>query len=280
MAAGVRGLVCVSILCWAAWGCAVLSPAPPPVAAVAAAAAPAADAARVLALTQNLLARERRLVGLQSDAVMKYQAGAQTLKARETISVRRAGRLRVEVMSPFGLALVLAASDGQLGIYDPSQNVFYRGRADAATLARFVRIPMDPGPAVRLLLGLMPQELAPDAIPSSVRRQDGLLVADYPLAGGGMEELGFAGGHLALVRLSGAGRGYQVRYSDYLDIGGLQFPHHLQAEFTAAGSRLDLRYERPIVNPALSDALFVLAPGAGAREVDLNSAGAGTGNNG
>lgn len=265
------------MLGWSAWGCASISPAPAP---LPVSAASAAEAARVLALTQDLLARERRLVGLQSEALMKYQAGAQSFKARETISVRRAGRLRVEVMSPFGPALVLAASDGQLGIYDPGQNVFYRGRADAATLARFVRIPMDPGPAVRLLLGLMPQELAPGSIPSSVRRQDGLLVADYPLAGGGTEELGFAGGHLALVRLSGAGRGYQVRYSDYLDIGGLQFPHHLQAEFSAAGSRLDLRYERPIVNPALSDALFVLAPGAGAREVDLNSAGAGTGNNG
>ncbi|HLH77838.1 MAG TPA: DUF4292 domain-containing protein [Candidatus Binataceae bacterium] len=266
------------MLAWLAWSCAVTAPAP----IVAPAAATSADAAQAQGLTRDLLARERRLVGLQTDAVMRYQAATGSLKARETISVRRSGRLRVEVMSPFGPALVLAASGGQLGIYDPGQNVFYRGRADAATLARFVRIPMDPGPAVRLLLGLMPQELAPDSIPSSVRRQDDLLVADYRLASGGTEELGFSGGHLALVRLSGVGRqaGYQVRYSDYLDIGGLQFPHHLQAEFAAAGARLDVRYERPIVNPALSDALFVLAPGAGAREVNLDSAGAGMGSNG
>lgn len=263
---------------WVAWGCAINAP----LSVTAPVAAPSSDAVQVQALTRDLLARERRLVGLQTDAVMKYQAGTDSFKARETVSVRRRGCLRVEVMSPFGPALVLAASEGKLGIYDPGHNVFYRGRADAATLARFARIPMDPGPAVRLLLGLMPQELAPDSIPSSVRRQDGLLAADYRLADGETEELGFAGGHLALVRLSGASAqaDYQVRYSDYRDIGGLQFPHHLQAEFAAAGARLDLRYERPIVNPALSNALFVLAPGAGAREVDLDSAGAGTGSNG
>ena len=56
-----------------------------------------------------LVERDRRLASVQSPAVMEYTAGDQHLKAKEEIVAKRPGNLRVEAMSPFGVALLLAA---------------------------------------------------------------------------------------------------------------------------------------------------------------------------
>ena len=57
---------------------------------------------------------------------------------------------------------------------------------------------------------------------------------------------------------------YEVRYSDYHDIGGVMFPYVVDASFPAAGSQVTFRYLRPIVNGAIPDSTFVLTPAPGA----------------
>jgi hypothetical protein len=219
-------------------------------------------------LTESLLQRERRIVAMQTDAVMAYTDAGKTVKARETIVTRRPSQLRVEALSPFGVALVVAAQSSQLTVYDPSSNTFYRGASDAATLERFARIPLQPRQAVRLMMGLMPDDGAVAHGPDAVRQEGDMLVASYRLPGGALQELGFRNGLLAMVRLRDSAQGgYEVRYGDYQDIGGLQFPHALKAEFAGPGTRLELRYSHLIINPALADNLFVLMPGAGAKQM-------------
>ena len=55
---------------------------------------------------------------------------------------------------------MVAASGGHLAIYEPSQNTFYRGASTADTLSRFARIPLPPREAIKLLLGLLPDDEA------------------------------------------------------------------------------------------------------------------------
>ncbi|MGA2411100.1 MAG: hypothetical protein ABSG46_12015, partial [Candidatus Binataceae bacterium] len=105
-----------------------------------------------LALAQ----RDKMILSMQTSAIMEYTGGGEHLKARETIVVRRPASVRVEVMSPIGVALVLAADAGQVAIFDPSKNTLLQGPATAATLDRYARIPMTPEAAVRLLMGLAP----------------------------------------------------------------------------------------------------------------------------
>jgi outer membrane lipoprotein-sorting protein len=223
-------------------------------------------------MTAALAERDRRLACVQSPAVMEYSAGDQHVKAKENIVAKRPGNLRVEAMSPFGVALLLAAQGPDLAIFEPAQNRFMRGQANADTLYKYVRIPMAPTDAVGLLLGLAPADFPLSANADSVSTDGGMIVATYGNAASGTRALGFTDGNLAMVRETGAdGRvNYEVRYSDYHDIGGVNFPYVVEATFPAASSHVTFRYLRPIVNGVIPDSTFVLTPAPGAILMNLS----------
>ena len=223
-------------------------------------------------MTAALAERDRRLACVQSPAVMEYTAGDQHVKAKEEIVAKRPGNLRVEAMSPFGVALLLAAQGEDLAIFEPAQNRFMRGQANADTLYKYVRIPMAPTDAVGLLLGLAPADFPLSADPDSVSTDSAMIVATYGNAASGTRALGFTDGNLAMVRETGAdGRvNYEVRYSDYHDIGGVNFPYVVEATFPTASSHVTFRYLRPIVNGVIPDSTFVLTPAPGATLINLS----------
>jgi outer membrane lipoprotein-sorting protein len=255
-------------------GCASVSPPPGP--------PPAPplklEASQFQHLTNVLIERARRLDAMQVEAVMDYAGGGQHVKVREQVAVKRPASLRVEALTPFGVAAVIAANGTTVAIYQPSDNTFYRGAATADTLSRFARIPLPPEQAVKLLMGLLPDDEAHYGAPTSVREEGDLLVGAYQLPAGNFDELGFADGQLRLVRTRGAaGGGYEVRYSDYRDIGGLQFAHHVEANFLNTGTHLDVKYSAVTVNPTLSDSEFVLVPQGTVRQIDLDQPAAAAG---
>ena len=88
--------------------------------------------------------RERSLHSIQTGAIMEYSAAdGHHFRTHEEIALARPASMRVEAVAPFGATMVLAANDaGRLTIFDPSKNVLMSGSANAATLERFVRIPL------------------------------------------------------------------------------------------------------------------------------------------
>ena len=162
-------------------------------------------------LTAALAERDRRLDSMQTPAVMEYTAGTRHMKAKEEITVKRPGNLRVEAMSPLGVALLLAAQGSELAIFEPGQNRFMRGQATADTLYRYVRIPMAPADAVGLLMGLAPPAFALDATADSVSYEGAMTIASYGNTASGTHELGFSDGNLAMVRETAARRRRQLR---------------------------------------------------------------------
>ena len=170
--------------------------------------------------------RERSLRSVQSGAIMEYSAAdGHHFRTHEEIALARPASMRVEAVAPFGATMVLAADDaGRLMIFDPSKNVLMSGGANAATLERYVRIPLAPPAAVDLLMGLAPDPAELATPPDSVSDTEGMTVALWHLADGGTRELGFTAGQLAMVRerdSAGAQR-YEVRYSDWRDTGGIE----------------------------------------------------------
>ncbi len=262
-----RGAVCAStlgaLICAAvllAAGCATVTPpAPPP-------SAPVQSAAELDPWLKALVRRDLELVSMQSGAVMEYTAADRHVKAREQIAAERPSSLRVEAMSPFGVALILAARGKQLKIFEPTEHKFIRAAADADTLDRYVQIPMEPAEAVGLLMGLVPDisRLAATA-PEAITSEGEMTVASWRDKMVGMREVGFQDGRLAMVRQRQSdGRVvYDVRYSEYRDIGGLMFAYLVDADFPLAGSHVTFRYERPIVNGAIAPSTFVLTPPPG-----------------
>lgn len=219
-----------------------------------------------------LAERDKQLDSMQTPLVMEYSAGDQHLKAREDVVVKRPANLRVEAMAPFGVALLLVAQGSQLAIFEPGQNRFMRGQATADTLFRYVRIPMAPADAVALLMGLAPPGFALNTSATSVANRDAMTVAIFAEPGSATRELGFSAGLLAMVRetLGGGRVNYEVRYSDYHDIGGVMFPYVIDAAFPMAGSRVKFRYLRPIINGDVPDSTFVLIPAKGATLINLS----------
>jgi hypothetical protein len=239
--------------------------------------APNEDASLPAKLAAALAERGRRLDSMQTPAVMEYTNPRHHLKVREQITIRRPQDLRIEAMSPFGVAMVLAARDSRLAIFRSSDNTLMRGAATADTLDRFAQVPLAPKPAVDLLMGLSPDDAILSAAPASVRVSDGLLVLSYVSSGGGTLELGFSQGQFAqdqLVmvrqRLAGGRVSYAVHYSDFQDIGGIMMAYQIEADFPLAQSTVKFSLQRPIVNGAVADSMFVLSPGPSTREIDLD----------
>ncbi len=129
------------------------------------------DIARAIELTHALAERDRGLDSMQTPAVMEYSNPEHHLKAREVITVRRPQDLRIEALSPFGVALVVAAKDSRLAIFRSSDNTLMHGAATADTLNRFAQVPLAPKPAVDLLLGLAPDLSLLSTTPESARNR-------------------------------------------------------------------------------------------------------------
>ena len=224
-------------------------------------------------MLKALAERERLLRSVQSGAIMEYTAAdGHHFRTHEEIALARPASMRVEAVAPFGATMVLAADDaGRLMIFDPSKNILMSGGANAATLERYVRIPLAPPAAVDLLMGLAPDPAELATPPDSVSDTDGMTVALWHLADGGTRELGFSAGQLAMVRErdSAGGQRYEVRYSDWRDAGGMSFPNKVEADFPA--SRITLRYEAPALNTTLAPALFVLTPAPGTRQISIDA---------
>ena len=235
-------------------------------------AAPVATKIDVSSLTRAMAERDRSLESLQTSAVMEYSNGDNHVKAREDIAVRRPASLRVEARSPFGVALIVAARDSQLQIFEPSKNTLMRGTADASTLARFARIPMAPRDAVGLLMGIVP-EAQSTAPPENVATQGDMTILSYEEAEGAHREVGFQDGELAMVRMRTAtgAIAFEIRYTDYHDIGAVMFAYKVDADFPLMATRVSFAYKRPIVNGKIADSMFTLTPN-GAKLVDIGTA--------
>jgi outer membrane lipoprotein-sorting protein len=226
------------------------------------------------ASASSLAKRDRLLTSLQTPAIMDYSGPSGHFKAREQLTARRPASLRVDAMSPLGIALVVAADDAKIAVFNPTDNTLTRGAASAATLARFTRIPMAPAHAVQLLLGLAPDNSILAATPSSFRTEAEMTILSYGADGALHYELGFSGGQLALVRERDAGgrMTYEVRYSDYRDIGAMKFPFEIQARFFASATTIKFHYLNPSIDRQIADSTFMLSPGPGTRLIELGFA--------
>ena len=226
---------------------------------------------RSLDLTNSLAERARSLDSLQTEAVMQYSAGGKSLKTHEELVVQRPDGLKVEARSAFGVELILAAHNGDLQIFDPSQNRFMTGTASADTLAKYVRIPMMPKDAVNLLLGLAPTGFDLNDPTAKLSEEGTMTVVSYASPDGTTRDLGFEDRNLVMVREAAPGgtTRYRVDYTDYHDIGGVMFPYRVAAEFPESQSRVSFHYRRPIINRQIPSSTFVLTPAPGATETHL-----------
>jgi outer membrane lipoprotein-sorting protein len=137
------------------------------------------DARRALAL---LAERYAEFTSMRALAEISLKRGAERQRVQGALLIRTPSSVRLEALSPFGPPLmVVTVHGGQIAAYDALKNVAHVGPADAETVAKILRLPLDADDLVSVLTGRFagPRDvrsaelLAPDATGPSLNLADG-----------------------------------------------------------------------------------------------------------
>lgn len=137
------------------------------------------DARRALAL---LAERYGEFTTMRALADVSLTRGSERQRAQGVVLIRAPRSVRLEALSPFGPPLmVMTVSDGQITAYNALKNEALVGPADAETISKVLRLPLEPDDLVSVLAGRFagPRDLrsaevvAADATGSSLEVVDG-----------------------------------------------------------------------------------------------------------
>jgi len=207
----------------------------------------------------------RRAATTSLRARARLRSGLAGVWAREAVVVRRPRGVRVDVLSPFGLALALGTDGTVLWAYPPDEGVRYEGPATPDNLSRFLGAPVRVDDLVDILLGVPPAR-RPVSPPVLRRPEQAFYRVDLPHTEG-LQALWFTSDNLELQRAE-EWRGdrllLRVRFGDYRDA----FPHSIDVEAPRTGVAANLRYGEIERNAVVDGAVFAPPPARQSLPID------------
>lgn len=207
-------------------------------------------------LLAGLEARRAAIRSLR--ARVQIRSGLAQVWAREAVVVERPRAVRVDVLSPFGLALALGTNGETLWVFPPEQRLRYEGAATPENLARFFGTAITSEDLVDVLLGLPPRRVPVAPLHAHVLR-DGSMRVVVPLATG-EQRLDFAGRPATVRRAEETRQGDLVMRIDFSDHRH-GFPWRMDVR-GAGGAAASLRYVEVEANVAIDAAVFRPPPAA------------------
>jgi len=191
-------------------------------------------------------------------ARVQMRSGLAQVWAREAVVVERPSAVRVDVLSPFGLALALGTDGETLWVFPPQERLRYEGSATPENLARFLGAAVSSADLVNVLLGMPPQRI-PSAPLRSEALADGMVRVVVPFPNG-EQRLEFAGRPAYVRRAEETRAGalvMRIDFDDYRD----GFPWRMDVR-GASGAAASLRYVTIEPNVAVDPAVFRPPPAA------------------
>jgi hypothetical protein len=214
-------------------------------------------------LLEAVEARRSATTSLRARA--RLRSGLAGVWAREAVVVRRPRGVRVDVLSPFGLALALGTDGTVLWAYPPDEGIRYEGPATPDNLSRFLGASVRVDDLVDILLGVPPVR-TPVSPPVLRRPEEAFYRLDLPHADG-LQALWFASDTLDLERAE-EWRNEQlvlrVRFDDYRDA----FPHSIDVEAPRTGVAANLRYVQVELNAVVDGTVFAPPPARKSLPID------------
>jgi hypothetical protein len=230
--------------------------------------APTGDLPKAIDLLDLLATRRSTLRGLRALARTSYVSPEESRRVRQLLVAARPDRLRLDFLSPFGVALVLAAGDGELAVYEPGERTFYRGAASAENLRDFVQVDLPVDSAVDVLL-VSPPML--DGEPGIVAR-DGYGVSLWQGYGNDVRVLWVdeALNPSRYEQRDGDGNVLmRVVYGEFARRNGVSVPSRIRIELPRDKRSVTIELRDIEVNPVLADGDFVLEVPGGSREIPI-----------
>ncbi len=223
-------------------------------------------------LLGRLAADRRRIRGLRTLADSEIDGPEGRLRSSEVLLVEPPARLRIEVLSTFGVAWVLATDGQALDVYSRQEETVYRGAPTRDLADHYLPVPLALADLTELLLGRPPSRAVAAVEPVSWEPETGLMRLVLRLQGGGLQTLWFDGARL-LRRAEERGWGdalrYDLRINAHRLVGSLLLPSDLTIRAPSA-VQVRLAYANSDVNPDLDPDLFRIPFVVGAREVRLD----------
>jgi outer membrane lipoprotein-sorting protein len=195
---------------------------------------------------------------------------------RQTFLWRRPAQLRLDTVSLFGQPIMtLVADPAQASIYYPQESTFLQGPATAATLSRFIRLPLDAEDVAPLLMGYI--RPSPEQQVSTIYLQTdaGMLLLRFLGSGERLIQDVWVDPDQWLPRrvihyMPRNEPAIDIAYSDFRPLAeAFAFPHALTIWILRAATEVRIQFLTVDLNPGLSPSLFHLSPPEGARIIPL-----------
>jgi len=209
--------------------------------------------------------RSEAINGLTAKLKTEVWRDGQRVRATQLVAVDGQGRLRIDVLSPFGQPLSTLVSDGaRLMIYSLEEQRFLIGASTPENLARLVPLKLDPSALSSLLRGAIPL-LAHDTATVAWDAEAGTHQLDLR-ASGQRQLIDLEPIALRVVRLRqwrGGALDLDGRFGDYSGTGDAIIPQRMRFESPGEALRVDIKVVDFTLNPALTESTFQLEPPRG-----------------
>jgi hypothetical protein len=221
------------------------------------------------------LAGEReRLRGLRTLADIDLASPEGRIRGSQVLVVEPPKRLRIELLSTFGVVWILATDGQGFDVYSREDDTVYRGTLRPGLLPHYLPIPLALDELTELLLGRPPPRDVESVEAVAWEPETGLVRLELQLDGGGTQTVWFDGSTGLLRRCeerqAGGAVRFDLRITAYRDFGETAVGSALTI-VAPHGVRVQLSYARSELNPAVPDDIFRLPHILGASEVDLDA---------
>jgi len=240
------------------------------------------DPARALA-TRGY--RPEAVLSLRAEAKIDQRGKQGRIKGRVLMFVERPNRVRFDVMTQFGPALVLTSDGGSFALSDFKEGRFLTGLACERNIARLVGVALSGDAVASVLLGDVPA--LPAASDSVSCSGSGGYAVERRATDGARQNIELAVHRddfgkppesqrselRAVTYWNAAGkRLYRVQYEDYRDVGGgsARLPFTVRIEDFAGKSDALLRFQSIDVNVKVPADAFVQTPGSGLKVEEVS----------
>ncbi|MBI3541055.1 MAG: DUF4292 domain-containing protein [Deltaproteobacteria bacterium] len=220
-----------------------------------------ASTLRLHDIFESIRQRNNAIQSLKAIASIHYGAhglGAFGSHSQAAIVARRPYYLRIDHLAEFGTLLAeVSISDGNLTIYWPNENQYFKGLAGEEELARYLSVALDPDKVVNLITSVIPLEKEADY--RMIAKKGKIILKGNE---GEITVIQQDQDYLPIYYVaydSEGSRLYEINLQDYEKKGesekkeGIWFPQKLSAQFLEPKAKIDLEFQDLEINPLNTD---------------------------
>jgi outer membrane lipoprotein-sorting protein len=222
-------------------------------------------------LLDVLATRRLAVESLRGFAQIAYESADENVGSRHAVLARRPDKLRLEVLSPFGVMALIASDGHDFAVYERREAKIYRGPATPESVAAYTAVPLSVADVVTVLLGSPPYRPPVGAATVTRDERHALILLTIPVAAG-RQRVWFAPDTLHPVASTTGladGRTLRVTFGDYATLGAVAFPLRIDLKAEPGTGAVHVHYATPSLNTAIADGLFTFPTLPGIEEYQI-----------